>query len=749
MLKRTFSKQLIKKPIKNLVIIFLLPIIISGSLYIFSSYRNIKVSKQNMNSTFSDKLTEFTELNKKLTNNIFQNFADIASFSPVKNVLQASTKLSPGNNLVSDAQSILGLYKQNNSIIDSVCLVNKSADTIVTQRDLATIDGFFGLQYKYEQYNTDYWKRLHVVPSSPKLLDPSEVTCDGTRKVIIPYVCSLSGSAANESYIIVNLNLEFVYNSLKAYSYTPNSQVMLMNNSSFRCLSSQGLIDFPFKNEKLKDEFLKYNFSQYNSIHMNGEDYYVMVASSTNSLYNFSYIVCVPNSDITNNTSSERTAFLLTLLIEMAIFALALLIFIFKVYKPLDYINRLTNSDSSSDRDILSRIIDYIHTSSYDMSSLKETVNELLPTGVQSYLCNLLKGNGKLDADFEKLAFKYDYFLPVSIEIVFNPKFYEDINMPYLSVQVIDIICTQFEMNHQSYCISKSATTLTVLINLQSKDDEKSVDETISSIRKIFVSDTLYISIYFGKGTLIDDLSVLSSSFEQCKGEIHSALVTERKNTSTSDQIFGHKESIQFINYLTTSNSSAAIALLDNVNARLLSASHDIVKIVYSDILFNIHRVMRQKGLSDKSYDIASDLSQITEICSNPQNEIYDYAVQCISQIGNAHNATNRKLDIEAVTKYICEHFTEDLSLDYLAEQFGTYPQYLSKRIKQYLGVTFLDYVSSLKIEKAKNLLETTDIGITEISEQSGFISRNTFLRVFKKYTGIPPSEYRKSKRDK
>lgn len=107
MLKRTFSKQLIKKPIKNLVIIFLLPIIISGSLYIFSSYRNIKVSKQNMNSTFSDKLTEFTELNKKLTNNIFQNFADIASFSPVKNVLQASTKLSPGDNLVSDAQAYL------------------------------------------------------------------------------------------------------------------------------------------------------------------------------------------------------------------------------------------------------------------------------------------------------------------------------------------------------------------------------------------------------------------------------------------------------------------------------------------------------------------------------------------------------------------------------------------------------------------------------------------------------------------
>lgn len=738
-MKQTFSKH----PLKNIVIIFMLPVILLGIMCLYSNYRNIENSKTNMNATFSEKLTEFTELNKKLTNNIFQDFSNITLFSSIKGVLQADSTLSPYESKITDAQSTLRLYKQNNPMINSVCLVNRSAHFVVTESGIYSTDEFFGLNYKYNEYDTAFWSNLRIVPSSPKLLDSSEVTYNGATKIIIPYVCTVTNTAQNASFIIVNLDLEYIYGILKSYSYTPNSKIFMMNNTSFRCLSASGLIDFPFNDELLKKDFLKKNFSQYSNIRMDKTNYYVMVASSTNSLYNFSYIVCVPNQDITNNTSFERTSFLLTLLIEIIIFALALLVFILKVYIPLNYINQLTKQENASDCNVLAHIIDYIHMSSDNITMLEGRVKELLPSGIQNYLCNLLKGSGDRNLNFEKISFRYNYYLPVSVEIVFNTRFYEDINMPYLSAQVIDIIYTQFEMNHQCYSISKSATTLSLLINLQDETSVSSVNETVTSIQKLFIADTLYISVYIGAGFLISDLSELSVSFEQCKNKILSSLTSDRKNATMSNHIFGNKESTQFINYLTNGNTPAALQLLDAINSQLLSTPRNIVQSVYSDVLYNLHRIMRQKGLSNMLYDFSAELTQISEICSRPQNEIYDYALQCISQIDEALNIPGNKLDIEAVIQYIRNHFAEDLSLDFLAEKYGTYPQYLSKRIKQSLGFTFHDYLSSLRVEKAKDLLATTNMGISEIGEKSGFISRNTFLRVFKKNTGIPPSEYR------
>lgn len=741
------SQFFAKQPLKNIIAVFLLPIILSTLLYLLSGYINIKNTQQNMNIQFSEKLSEFTQLNKETTNNIFQDLPNVTSFASVKDILYKTSYVNPYDSVTMDAQSILTLYKQNNPMIDNVCLVNKAAHFVVTESSVYSFNEFFETYYKYNDYDINYWKELRISSNRPKLLEASEVYHEDNvteTKIIIPYVCAISNSQEISSYIIVNLDLGYVYNTLKSYSYSPNSKVFLMNNNTHRCLSSSGLVDFPFENEELKDSFLKKNFSTYSSVSMGKNDYYVMVASSANSLYNFSYIVCVPNIDITSNIFTEKTSFLLMLLIEIAIFAIALLIFISKVYKPLNYINQLTTRKNSSDSDVLKHIIEYIHTSSYNISSLEGKIDELLPYGTQNYLCNILKGNGKQDTAFEEIAFKYAYYLLISVEIIFNHKFYEDIDMPYLSAQTIDIINTQFEMNHQIYCISKSATTLTILINLQDESGKDDVNETIASIYKLFVADSMYISIYFGVGPLISDLSQLAASFGECKRQIHSELAAQKQNTSPSTSIFGHNENMQLNNYLTNGNITAVIELLDNVNAQLLSAPRDIIASVYSDIIFTLYRIMKSKGITPSVNGKTQDTTHIFEICSKPQNEIYEYVLQYIEQIDEAFNMSGTKFDIDAIVHYIQAHFTEDLSLDFLSDKYGTYPQYLSKRIKQYLGLTYHDYVSSLRVEKAKELLVTTDLGITEICEKSGFISRNTFLRVFKKHVGIPPSDYRK-----
>ena len=734
---------------KNVAVIFLIPIMLSGMLYLFTSYRAIANQKDAINNQFNQKLAEFTKLNKQLTNNVFQDFPNVSSFSSVQNILNADYAPPTHEKTVTDTQSILNLYKQKNPIVYSVCLVNLSADFVLNETGTYSVYDYFTKQITFKKYDYNYWCSFKVRPNMPKLLDASEAASDNQNIIIIPYIVSTSQTTSSKSFILVCLDLDYVYNTLRSQEYSPNAQIFLMNNADYRCLSKEGLVDFPFDNKNLKHQITQNNVANINKVNIKNNSFYVMSASAANSIYNYSYIVAVPLKDIRNSTQSEYTAFLITMLIEFIILIAAIIVFILKIYKPLMYINTLTNSEKSTNNDILNGIIGYITESKNDISKLTGKLNDILPAAAEHYLFDIINKNAEQNKYLEETMFRYKYFIPVSVEIIFQPKFYEDINMSSLSLQAIDIITTQFDIKFQTYPISKTATTLSFLINIQNTEDTTDVENTIKTVYNLFIADNLYISIYFGVGTVIDDLSELKNAFAESMQQIHTQLTNERNSITKASQIFGYKEITQFNNYLINANTSAALDMLNEADSQLLSMPHDIIKTVYSDIIFNIYHVMKLKGISRTDRTYTADIAQINEICRKPQSEMYEYALQCINQIDSASNLASKKFNIEEIIQYIREHYTEDLSLDIIAEQYGSYAQYLSKRIKQYLGLNFHEYVSSLRIEKAKELLKTTQLGINQISEQSGFFSRNTFLRVFKKQTGLTPTEYRKANDDK
>ncbi|MDQ0972599.1 AraC-like DNA-binding protein [Neobacillus niacini] len=98
---------------------------------------------------------------------------------------------------------------------------------------------------------------------------------------------------------------------------------------------------------------------------------------------------------------------------------------------------------------------------------------------------------------------------------------------------------------------------------------------------------------------------------------------------------------------------------------------------------------------------------------------------------------------IEKVVAKIQESYADDISLESCADEVGTNPYSLSKAFKQMVGINFIDYLTQLRIEKAKELLINTDIKINDIAESVGY-RHSYFNRIFKKQIGIPPSQYRK-----
>ncbi len=101
---------------------------------------------------------------------------------------------------------------------------------------------------------------------------------------------------------------------------------------------------------------------------------------------------------------------------------------------------------------------------------------------------------------------------------------------------------------------------------------------------------------------------------------------------------------------------------------------------------------------------------------------------------------------ITKALEYIGEHYASPLTLPQVAKAVHLSPNYFSKLFTQMNGYGFLEYLTFVRISKAKELLATTQMAVTYIAYECGFGSFPTFSRAFKTQTGSTPSEYRKRK---
>lgn len=157
-------------------------------------------------------------------------------------------------------------------------------------------------------------------------------------------------------------------------------------------------------------------------------------------------------------------------------------------------------------------------------------------------------------------------------------------------------------------------------------------------------------------------------------------------------------------------------------------------------------------GYDDFAYCRKALQLQITDYILKPVN--YEEFGSCIDNLKismyESRAKKNPDLDkgdervISSIMRYMQEHLSEEVSLSVLSEVFHLNPQYISQLFKNKIGVGFLAYLTNIRIEKAKMLLLSTSMSVTEIAEYSGYGDYRVFTKVFKKTEGITPSQFRR-----
>ena len=194
---------------------------------------------------------------------------------------------------------------------------------------------------------------------------------------------------------------------------------------------------------------------------------------------------------------------------------------------------------------------------------------------------------------------------------------------------------------------------------------------------------------------------------------------------------YSTKRRVNFKSYETlTEEERASIHkdVLADCDIPIVFTPNDIRK--FYKLFFSVINIVKER---DKNYIIQSKAAML---------ELLDYIFTQFSCY-KATTETDRSL-LSVIRSYIAENCTQIISLDSLAEQFSINKYTLMRNFQKCYGTTVINFYNAKRIEFAKELLQSGDLTVSEISEKLSFADIYTFSRFFKSATNLSPSEYRK-----
>lgn len=126
------------------------------------------------------------------------------------------------------------------------------------------------------------------------------------------------------------------------------------------------------------------------------------------------------------------------------------------------------------------------------------------------------------------------------------------------------------------------------------------------------------------------------------------------------------------------------------------------------------------------------------------QTEILKKLEELLEDTGDQEDVLHLNRLVGSAMDFINENYMKDLNLTFLAEQVGVTTGYLSTLFSQTLDCGFVDYLNKVRIERACNYLFNSQLKTYEVAYKVGFRDEKYFAKVFKRVTGVNPSQYRK-----
>ncbi|MEK3913634.1 helix-turn-helix domain-containing protein [Paenibacillus sp. FSL H7-0331] len=489
------------------------------------------------------------------------------------------------------------------------------------------------------------------------------------------------------------------------------------------------------------------------------------------SAYNgWKYVSIIPNPEMNRPLEIIRN---LLLAVAVGMFVLAIVI-VFAVsnytFRPLERFFRSFTEKKLGQAGDLTYMEKFFKQVISDNESLQKQMHESLPALKWRLIMSLLMGDktnyNRMKPYFDTLGIELSpvHFVVMTIELdrIQDIASSRDV---YLFTYAISNVAEEL-VDGVCKGVSVELTDGRVAVIMSFEEDDAQGNQIqalqVADLVKDYVEGHFKQTVTIGIGRPHLYLDGIHASYQEALSALKYKLIMGDNTVISIDDIAGNNLNDKY--YRISGMSDAVVNFIQETDK--VKVGLQVEKIFDEIIASNVPpEMIRQMciQLIMKSIKVISDKGMEVKEFLDPKENIYNRIESCVSvddiksyiaaflQQLIVHTEEKRSSrgtndTIKQVQEYLEQHYMDsDLSLNLLASQFGLSVPYLSKLFKETTETNFMDSLIQIRMEKSKELLMDPKRKVNTIAESVGYNSTHSYIRIFKKYTGQTPGEFREN----
>ncbi len=725
---------------KNIIVLFVLIIVIVAVFSSIAYYGYYKSYMQNeLNNSYIETLNQTRQIIDIILIDIQKNAFILASNKNVSAYFEGMNMSQDMNvyydikiNLLNSLKSLITV----SSYIESVYLYSEINETVFTS------DGIFDLEYFYDK---QYIKETASKKYSLQWLETREIINDGFTVDCFTFVLGYPlNSSLKYGYILFNIKKSLLYDALSNIDKRKYGEILIYSEKN-NIICNNNIINKV--NELpviLSDIFSSVDGDDKDVLNLTKHK--IIVYYNISEVNQWQYILIKPYDDLLTKYVTLRNV---SLLIAFISFIIGLIYSLFAskmISKPIQRLAEGFNNGKRLKENELVFIQNQIENIIRQNETFRNIIQKNKLSSVNKLFFDVLSGRITKSADI------INDFKNVGVNISDCDKFIcllrfnqTDLNNEKIYELIYNSIKKLFKHEYLMFLLENQIICL--LVNTNERYNAYEFVEILDELNK-YMNENFGMDFSAGIGQPYPIGNIFKSRQEAFKALEYVVfaknMIVHITNVTTGNQNTDNNFETMNIMYNKIINLGKK-AETDNAFNCYKSFMNEIIE---SKVSYEVKRVyVDQLILKLQMYAPKSnEVYNLSCIDFNSIDNLNRWIYQIILSLGNYDQNSNNEL-INKIIQYMEDNFSNsELTLQFMAEQFNINYFYLSKTFKQCTGENFLDRLNKIRIEKAAQLLISTDYSVSEICKKVGYNNIQSFSRFFKRYMYHNCTNFRKNK---
>lgn len=643
-------------------------------------------------------------------------------------------------------------FRQRKSYIHNIFVYCSKSDCIVSSAAQPP-EKFYKQNPKYSSYEYSDWRRVFLKNKQYNKFYPMEKLTDGAQ--VITFVNTLYSNNDVIGSLVIQIDAEEILGDVFFNEFESGSSLYILDNYK------NILVDFGAKDGDI-DVIPYIDTSRKGYVENNDRVIIFTIAPG----YRWTYAVSIPESVMFEQLLPMKMYFALIMIVYALSAVTILLVAMRKNKKRMQTIlKKLGIKEIYSGNVAVGDIVSGIDVLVANNMALSDSVKDRENYIRQRAIIDVLTGKTNNDCE-EKLkeagiVFKNKLLCEIVVQIE-DEGVLSEVNSKKSKLShtcVINVFLEMLGKIGESYIAELGDKHIAFILNIEDEDSFTGEITDICTRLRTILSAEFEMAVEIGISTIADEISMLNKLYNEALIALDYK-TAPGQNVIFYNDVIGEKELVsvyyypsnveeRIINYVRVGDEKNLVEILDALiekNIKNPSVRRSSKNCFYYDLIGTYMKAtdmvgydseLMHKLVSKDDDNYISIKNSVLVLCGELINICR--LSQKLQEVGVDKTA-------EKIKQYVDDNYSDiNLGVLTIADEFGLSRQTVSKKFSQAFDEKLNEYITEVRMSKAKELLITTNLNGSQIAEMVGYAESSTFIRVFKKLYGVTPMQYKKN----